>query len=387
MSKMHTGILIAVTLSALARSAGATEATFFLDRKMWAGQIPSPNEQYIERCRSVGVPIPPAWGAAGWIPNGILEEPFVQVGLEASVYLYHSSTPQGLCMALPRSEGSNIRFLGIICQGKKTGNACFWDNENVNEGDLVPLDAFSPGSDPTIEDCTDCHLGKNAFIIHPNTPLDLGSQLNSDHWYRPLGHESWPPNPGPTQVLHRTTLSGGDKSCLSCHTSDPLPQLSSETSKYCRNVLQRAMDRTMPPGNPSDPGFEKHEEALRAACRASPVDLCDPDNSRLCVNAEGYCEVAVDIYGHRHDLCRWPSKASASSCGATAGIWTSASSSFARDWPTAVPPGQSGACITQMRNVGGIRATGDICSADNANLCKKCGWVLRASVRPPGRPS
>lgn len=78
---------------------------------------------------------------------------------------------------------------------------------------------------------------------------------------------------------------------------------------------------------------------------------CSAADQDLCLRHDASCERAFDVNGHRHDLCRWHTNASQASCSSTAGIWTTASSGFAQGWPTAVPAGAAGACITQVNNL------------------------------------
>jgi serralysin len=90
------------------------------------------------------------------------------------------------------------------------------------------------------------------------------------------------------------------------------------------------------------------------ACITQVYNLaCSLADQDRCLLRGGTCERAYSITGSRHDLCRWPSSAYGSSflCEPTAGIWTTAGDGFATTWPTAVPAGHSGACITQMGNL------------------------------------
>jgi hypothetical protein len=168
---------------------------------------------YLDACKAAGVPVPPPWGSSQWQSQGILSEKFISSPLEAEVFTYQSTSPRGICFALPRSVGDSIKLLGIICQGELRGNACFWDNQvndrqvPIPKGTFKPILEFAGGAELDQGDggtCTSCHAGENAFIIHPNTALKPASSalpLMPKRWYTPMVHPDWPANPGPDTVL------------------------------------------------------------------------------------------------------------------------------------------------------------------------------------------
>lgn len=241
-------------------------------------------QAYIDECREAEVPIPPDWGSNQWQNRGILGNEFISTDLDAEVYTY--SNAAGVCIALPRSSGNTITLLGIICQGKSTGNACFWDNQqnrvgfDIPKGSNVRLTDFAGGADllgGTGGVCTQCHAGENVYIIHPNTALgkpelnDL--ELIPDRWHTPLVADEWPQNPGPTNVLDNVSSAG---ECTSCHTREGqggrFPDLSTALSGYCAAVLRPAVGlqagttATMPNGA----SYQAHIDALLVACNRSP---------------------------------------------------------------------------------------------------------------------
>ncbi len=248
-------------------------------------------QDYIDQCASVGVPIPPAWGTAGWVDQGPLTTNFL--GGQADLYTFQTNSPEGICMALPRSSGGTIALLGVICQGKQTGNVCFWDNADVPWGAVVPLKNFVGGADLVGGDvCSDCHSGENAFVVHPNTVLDLGGALKPNTWHKPLVPSSWPDNPGPSNLLSCVALNSKDESCLSCHgdgSGRRFSELSTDVSGFCNSVLSPALAQTMPPGNPGDSAYAKHMSALATQCASAPVAVND-DYDKDCVkNAFDNC--------------------------------------------------------------------------------------------------
>lgn len=239
---------------------------------------------YINECNAAGVPIPPDWGDAQWISKGVLPDEFFKPALEAEVFTYESTAPEGACIALPRSNGDTIKLLGIICLGKAASKACFWDNQqnnfqfSIKKGTIVPLTSFAGGPDlenGTGGTCTDCHAGENPYIIHPKTTLGLpnlkGLKLRADNFYVPLVSSNWPQNSGPSILLDSIASDG---QCTDCHikggSGGRFPNISKSTSGYCMFVLEKAIEKSMPPGSPGDPDYANHTNALLAACKAAP---------------------------------------------------------------------------------------------------------------------
>jgi hypothetical protein len=226
---------------------------------------------YIDECRAAGVPIPPDWGSPAWKSRGVLNDEFISAGLEAEVFVFESGAPRGVCVALPRSAGGNISLLGVICQGNDTSRACFWDNANVPKGATVPLASFKGGAALLGGDvCTDCHAGRNPFVVHPGTPLDIGGILAPNAWHQPLAPAGWPQNPGPTTQLDGVPVAPGEGSCAACHGG--LPQLSKAVLPgYCAAVMGNAIGRTMPPAGPAAAlDHFGHAQAIAELCGLPP---------------------------------------------------------------------------------------------------------------------
>lgn len=233
---------------------------------------------YAQECDRAGVPVPPDWGGPGWESKGILKDEFISAGLEAEVFVFDSASPQGLCIALPRSNGKAIELLGIICSGKATGKACFWDNQVDKKSVDVPLGARKPllsfAAGPELEGgsggvCTSCHRGENPFIIHPRTALGLpnlaGLKLKTDRWYSPIVAASWPQNPGPGNY---PADAGSEGDCQECHVQGGkggrFPRLETP-SLYC-GILASAIARTMPLDRAAVEDYKAHAEALTKRC-------------------------------------------------------------------------------------------------------------------------
>jgi hypothetical protein len=259
-------------------------------------------------------------GSPEWVSRGIVNLPkrpppppepegeptFAVEGLEAQVFTSESSSPRGLCFALPRYnkdvENSPIELLGIICQGNDKSKACFWDNQEevevapgmkvrtnvaIPRNEMRELTKLAGGAQLNGGSggvCSDCHAGENAFVIHPGTALtEVGAaKLKPNNWHEPLVHPSWPHNPGPTNLLDGIVLGQGERACTSCHNQSiaGFPEVSRNLMSYCTTVLKKAVKRTMPPANinlmppdsPGDPNelYSTHRTVLLAECDKVP---------------------------------------------------------------------------------------------------------------------
>jgi hypothetical protein len=252
-----------------------------VSRQMLTTTTSSAGQQYINECAAVKVPIPPSWGTSSWVNRGRLPFVFISGGMPADVFTFTSSSPRGVCIALPRRSGNTIPLLGIICQGQDTSKACFWDNNHsqpaIVDGSVVPLSSFLGGADLVGNGggtCTDCHAGENPYIVHPGTPLDLGpSLLKAKSWVNPLISPAWPQNRRPGRDLDLVALGPSDGSCLGCHNKtigNRFPKLDTGLPGYCGTIAAQAMTRTMPPGAVGSPAYQKHRDAFNAACNRAP---------------------------------------------------------------------------------------------------------------------
>lgn len=78
---------------------------------------------------------------------------------------------------------------------------------------------------------------------------------------------------------------------------------------------------------------------------------CSDSSVNLCRSNGASCGLVHDQGGKASEVCRWPAAGSAEDCKRTAGIWTAASSNYAKNHPDAVTSGGSGACITDVNNI------------------------------------
>ena len=212
---------------------------------------------------------------------------------------YESTSPPGMCIALPRSNDPNgdlIALDGVICLGKAPSpisgksTVCFWDNQMNGasfpfmKGTKIPIGFIDPTKPPLNNQglfmsggtqltsvgagmCTDCHAGRNPYVIHPENPspqLPFGQAQNpsaqttlgklgqpplnlptfGDTRYDPLVMASWPQN---TKSLNDAYLP---TACSSCHSAGrrggSLPHLSTELPGYCGLVLRQAVQTGVP---------------------------------------------------------------------------------------------------------------------------------------------
>lgn len=236
---------------------------------------------YLAECAAAGVPTPPDWGSSQWTNNGELTNEFISGGLRARVFFRQSTSPEGVCYALPRDDGSDIILLGVICMGKQSSSVCFWDNQDgdsgfrIGLGDSVPIADFAGGAellDGSGGICTTCHAGENPYVIHPTSVLDLGDVAMPANWYDPFVHPNWPQNAGPLTIFDAEPPGPGQ--CTSCHVQGAagrFPKVSSAINpnpqdSWCNAVLDRALQLTMPPGSPGNPAFQTHIDTLLGLC-------------------------------------------------------------------------------------------------------------------------
>ena len=237
-------------------------------------------QDYIDLCSNQGVPIPPSWGDPAWNFSGSLATKFILASREADVWTYESASPRGICIALPRYwAGANDSFaFGIICQGNDSSKSCYWDADQVPlTGATVPLLSWKGGADLFGGNgvCTDCHAGENAFIVHPNTALDV-SNLRANAWIDPIVDTRWVKNPGPSTLLDGVPqIYPFTGSCVGCHSAGGgkrFPAVSTDLPGYCSIILKQAYagNGTMPPANPGAFTHFLHAQVLQSACQGPP---------------------------------------------------------------------------------------------------------------------
>jgi hypothetical protein len=237
---------------------------------------------YRDECLAKGVPHPPSWGTTGWIDRGVLTVDILTPppNTLTKVYTWESTSPRGLCIALPRYtnvSGTTIDLLGIICQGNDTSRSCFWDSKkdiDIPTGATVAIpSALIVGGADLVNNgqgvCTNCHAGENNFIVHPGTALDRGDPLvRANGWVSPILVASWNQNRGPGHELERVSPTTDSGSCLSCHNKSmgkrfPKGRTGSE---YC-SIAEQLVGKTMPMPNPAlFANYSTHRAAIANMC-------------------------------------------------------------------------------------------------------------------------
>jgi hypothetical protein len=282
-------------------------------------------QAYLNECMANQVPVPPSIGVldpagtSGWKSLGFIPQASQFItGTPAELRVFTS--PSGMCFALPRYSNASLNTVmldGVICLSKITSKVCFWDNQKggstfqfpagtqipigVADAAVDPLLRYQAGgkeieNNPTAGVCTDCHGGRNPYIIHPEVGLTTASgvatgttmgdlsqaPLNLPTFaparYDPLVAASWPQNAlsmSPALV---------PPVCRGCHSGGSIggafPHLSSELAGYCSAVLDNAIARTMPPGSPGSQASNPDVIAFRNWCTSSassgPANRGDP---------------------------------------------------------------------------------------------------------------
>lgn len=279
---------------------------------MNAGQL------YLNECAANKVPIPPpinrmdpagltGWKSQGFIPTA---SQFI-VGTPAEVRTYKSTSPEGMCYALPRYTDATLTQVeldGVICMSRETSKVCFWDNQMNKVGFTFPAGTQIPIGVPDLsvdpagryqaggfellggsgQVCTDCHAGENPYITHPRINLAPGLRWDSlseppqslptfaPNRYDPIVASAWPQN------RFSQAESTVPSQCKTCHTKGDagrFPHLSNELPGYCGMVLARAINATMPPGSPGSAAAAANtfmNTWCNAAPSASSADTGDP---------------------------------------------------------------------------------------------------------------
>ncbi len=295
-------------------------------------------DDYVKQCRSAGVPVPDKLYDNGWARFGKLAGLIGAARPHNEVGLYLSDEPQGFCLALTRSDGPNSRegHIDLICISQEKGNACFFETpgfENdiqgaVNITNLLGGENISgPG---TASPCTECHIGENAYLIHPKDQAfadaltakseRLGSPLSwsADKYYKPFGVPSWPLNPPPLDLLTIPRQEEVVKRCSDCHEKDyagrfPNVALTSDPTLYngyCNSVLRGVLQgggtlsSTMPMNDiAATNAYDVHKKYLLAMCNKSELELTvntDPSflkHPEACWTATG----SEATYGNFHN--------------------------------------------------------------------------------------
>jgi hypothetical protein len=240
------------------------------------------SDEYIAECRKAGVPVPDTVFGPGWKDQGPIGTSNI-LG-NGHLWSFTSEAPSGTCLALPRhEEGADTGTpFGVICLGKQTRKACFFDNvkgERIRLNVPKKLSEFASGARLASNGqgvCTDCHAGENPFVVHPEDRAfsRVLNIITPSGWTEPIVAAGWPQNPGPTNLLDAVASPGQCNSCHQAGGAGRFPDVSTQLKGYCEIVLPFAINNTMPPSYASPKEKNKytaHVNALRAACAAPPT--------------------------------------------------------------------------------------------------------------------
>jgi hypothetical protein len=273
-------------------------------------------QAYLNECMANQVPIPPTInvmdpaGVAGWKSQGFIpiSTQFI-VQSPAEVRTFKSTSPAGMCYALPRFDAgqTTVNLDGVICLSAVTSKACFWDNQMAGSGFAFPAGTHIPIGVPNAAIdpsgryqaggfellggsggvCTDCHAGENPYITHPKADLGGGVLWESlrnvqglptfaPNRYDPIVAAAWPQN---DLSQAETTVPGA---CSACHVkldAGRFPHLSNQLVGYCGTILTKAYHQTMPPPPPAgNPGTQiAAGDAFRDAWCNAPPDAASAD--------------------------------------------------------------------------------------------------------------
>lgn len=260
--------------------------------------VGSGGEEYSKACEAAGVPVPDVMFGPGWKDRGEVVGEFLETG-QTMLLTWETAEPDGICLALPRyssaSDGTANVF-GVICLGRQSSAACFWDNPTGNQFQRdvqIPFSQFVGGVDLVANgqgECTDCHAGENPFVVHPEkkafADILAETSLMPLSWHEPLVDAIWKQNPGPTTVLDAVSSDGRCDSCHRAGFAGRFPAINQSFGGYCRTILDNAVRElppggkgTMPPFGADQSEFSAHIDALQ--------DLCDlPDPSGTVVDTD-----------------------------------------------------------------------------------------------------
>jgi hypothetical protein len=178
-------------------------------------------------------------------------------------------------------------------------------------------------------------------------------------------------------VLYDKTIGGTVYSCYDCKQAlckdgGTGGLAGTKTSSVCTEkatVFVPIDDDDLATDAPSElapePGAQDPDEEMQPVFEAQdftselvivPNGECNTNNARLCASNGATCGLVHDRTGKTSEVCRWNSEHTAASCKGTVGIWTTASSRYARNHPDAVASGEAGACITEVKNIQGKQA-------------------------------
>ena len=259
--------------------------------------VPAANSDYANQCISAGVPVPERlfdendenWDSFGFLSAYIAGPQ----GFEKELWMYLGDDPSGVCLGIRviKSLDPPKGFFDLICLGVESNNACFFESkgDETNIDGPVDINSIYGGEDAVFGACTECHIGQNSFIVHPQDPafsealiaksIALGNPLSwsGSDYYQPFGVPGWPKNPDPIDL----SIIPSVERCSDCHVKSEAGQFPDVSQMddptlykgYCDTVLRGVLGEasvfsaTMPLNALSNAGdYDGHKNYLRAMC-------------------------------------------------------------------------------------------------------------------------
>lgn len=236
------------------------------------------------------------------------------------------------------------------------GHATFAQEDQINIGRVIIEKMYSKSNDSSGED--EPYFMYRGFCSGPRTPFEIDEEQTET-----LGIQIDIAGSAEIEVWEK---DGSDYDCGQGRRDDLISTFDiiyNQTEPYV--TIQAS---TVPLGDTATVNISSPRAKYTLWVRVEPLvgdpsppppeSNCSEENAIICSRLSGICEQARDRNDNRHDLCRWTTARDASECNdfsMSRGIWTTKSSPFANEWPSAVPGSLVGACITQMSNIGGQR--------------------------------
>ncbi len=247
-------------------------------------------EDYIEQCRTLGVPVPSTvsivdgnnWTLHESADDDIIDTNFI--GGDARLLTWESSDPPGGCSVLRRDDSGGIFAIGLICMGTSTNRACFFDFKREFQGspsgNLMDIEEFLGGADLAVggdeaDVCSDCHAGADPWVRHPDdiefNVFENSASFEPGSWYEPVVPDDWPQNPGP---MLPPPVPPGAADCGECHhiggQGGAFPLITAGLQGYCTSILGRVGGpgsfNTMPPYGKDYAPYELSHGLLESMC-------------------------------------------------------------------------------------------------------------------------
>lgn len=109
--------------------------------------------------------------------------------------------------------------------------------------------------------------------------------------------------------------------------------------------------RMMEFGNYRETGYSTGQ-GTNKSCENPSIATCNKHGAK--------CMVVHTLSGIATDVCHWPSKNTAATCKGAHRYWTPPGSKYAKNHPDAIPPGSSGICNSEVKNLRNVKPAVDV---------------------------